>query len=408
MRDDQDEHEDGSSPPAGPLAGVRVLDITSVVMGPFATQILGDLGADVISVEPWRGDTNRAMGPGPLPQLSGVALNLLRNKRNVALDFKHPDGRRAVLDIASTCDVFVTNLRPGTLERAGLTYRDVAAVRPDVVYCQAHGYPTGTDRQDDPAYDDVIQAETGIADATRRVTGQAMISPTLLADKTCGLTIAYSVLAALYRRAVTGLGDHVEVPMVDTVTAFILVEHGAAAIPQPALGPAGYPRILTPYRRPWPTRDGWMMVLPYTREHYDSIFAASGRTDLLGDDRYSTGRKRIANAGFLYDEVGRMLASRTTTEWLAFFRQHDVPAAEVGVLEDLIEALPDAEHPHAGTYKVIPPPVRFAGAPQSVRRPAPLIGEHTEEVLAEVGYDVDDIASLRSSGALGRVPREFA
>ena len=235
-----------------------------------------------------------------------------------------------------------------------------------------------------------------------------MIAPTLLADKTCGFTIAYSVLAALYRRAATGRGDHIEVPMVDTVTAFMLLEHGAAAVARPALGPAGYPRVLTPYRRPWPTKDGWMMVLPYTKDHYDSIFTASGRTDLLGDERYATGRQRIANAGFLYDEVGRMLASRTTSEWVAFFREQDVPAAEVGLLEDLIEALPDAEHPHAGTYKLIPPPVRFAEAPQSVRRPAPLIGEHTEEVLAEVGYDAEDIASLRTSGALGKVPREFA
>jgi crotonobetainyl-CoA:carnitine CoA-transferase CaiB-like acyl-CoA transferase len=408
MTDSNDERQDASNPPAGPLAGVRVLDITSMIMGPFATQIFGDLGADVIAIEPRRGDTNRAMGPGPLPQLSGVAMNLLRNKRNVALDFQRPEGHQAVLDIASTCDVFVTNLRPGTLQRAGLTYSDVAAVRPDVVYCQAHGYPTGTPRQDDPAYDDVIQAETGIADATARVTGQPMIAPTLLADKACGLTVAYSVLAALYRRAVTGLGDHIEVPMLDTMTAFMLVEHGAAAVPRPTLGAAGYPRILTPFRRPWPTKDGWMMVLPYTKEHYDSIFAASGRTDLLGDERYSTGRKRIANAGFLYDEVGRMLANKTTAEWVAFFRQHDVPAAEVGVLEDLIESLPDAEHPHAGRYKLIPPPVRFAGAPQSVRRPAPLIGEHTEEVLAEVGYDAEDIASLRSSGALVKIPREFA
>jgi crotonobetainyl-CoA:carnitine CoA-transferase CaiB-like acyl-CoA transferase len=392
----------------GPLDGVRVLDVTSVVMGPYATQLLGDLGADVIAVEPPRGDTNRAMGPGPLPQLSGISLNLLRNKRNVSLNFKLAEGRDAVLDIARTCDVFVTNLRPGALARARIAYDDVAAVRPDIVYCQAHGYAAGGPREDDPAYDDVIQAETGIADAARRVGGEPMVSPTLMADKVCGLTIVYSVLAALYRRALTGEGDHLQVPMFDTMTSFILVEHGAAAIPQPALGPAGYPRILTPHRRPWPTKDGWMMVLPYTREHYDAIFSASGRHDLLGDDRYSTGRKRIANSGFLYDVVGRMLSERTTAEWLEFFREHDVPAARVTALEELVEQLPDAVHPHAGAYKMIPPPVRFASAPQSVRRPAPLIGEHTEQVLSEIGYDVERIASLRASGALGKVPGEFA
>jgi crotonobetainyl-CoA:carnitine CoA-transferase CaiB-like acyl-CoA transferase len=385
-----------------------VLDVTSVIMGPYATQLLGDLGADVIAVEPSRGDTNRSMGPGPHRQLSGVALNLLRNKRNVSIDFKHAEGHRALLDIAATCDVFITNLRPGTLARAGLAYPDVAAVRSDVVYCQAHGYPAGGARQDDPAYDDVIQAESGIADAATRVAGQPMLAPTLMADKVCGLTIAYSVSAALYRRAVTGQGEHIEVPMRDTVEAFMLVEHGAAAISRPPLGPAGYQRILTPHRRPWPTRDGWIVVLPYTREHYDRIFAASGRDDLLGDARYATGRQRIANSGFLYDEVGRMLAERTTAEWLAFFREQDVPAGEVAVLDDLVDDLPEAEHPHAGTYKLVPPPVRFAGAPQSVRRPAPLIGEHTDAVLAEVGYDEGRVAALRASGALGQIPAELA
>ncbi|MGH9057795.1 MAG: CaiB/BaiF CoA transferase family protein [Acidimicrobiales bacterium] len=391
----------------GPLAGVRILDLTSVVMGPYATQLLGDMGADVITVEPPRGETNRAMGPGPLPQLSGVALNLLRNKRNVTLDFKHPDGHRALLDVAATCEVFVTNLRPGTLTRARLAYDDVAAVRPDVVYCQAHGYATGTPRQDEAAYDDVIQAETGIADAAARVGGQPQVAPTIMADKVCGLTIALSVAAALYRRALTGEGEHIEVPMADTVTAFMLVEHGSSAIPRPPLGPAGYPRILNPYRRPWRTKDGWIMVLPYTREQYDAIFA-SARPDLLGDERYSTGRKRIANAAFLYEQIGQMLPERTTKEWVDFFREHDVPAAAVASLDDLVEGLPDALHPHAGAHKVIPPPVRFAGAPQSVRRPAPLIGEHTAEVLAEVGYDEGKVASLRASGALGHVPAEFS
>jgi crotonobetainyl-CoA:carnitine CoA-transferase CaiB-like acyl-CoA transferase len=394
--------------PKGPLDGVRVLDVTSVVMGPYATQLLGDLGADVIAVEPRRGDSSRAMGTGPLPQLSGVALNLLRNKRNVTIDFGHSDGRQALLDIAATCDVFVTNLRPAALKRARLEYRDVAARRADVVYCQAHGHLAGSPRGDDPAYDDVVQSETGIADATARVIGPPMVAATLMADKVCGLTIVYSVLAALYRRSVTGAGEHIEVPMVDTVTSFTLLEHGAAAIPRPAMGPAGYPRILTPHRRPWPTKDGWMMVLPYTKEHFDSIFEASGRHDMLGDERYATGRNRIANAGFLYDLVGRMLAERTTAEWVDFFRRHDVPAAPVATLDDLVEQLPEAEHPHAGAYKLIPPPVRFAGAPQSVRRPAPLIGEHTDEVLTEIGYQEDGIASLRKSGALGSTPAEFS
>jgi crotonobetainyl-CoA:carnitine CoA-transferase CaiB-like acyl-CoA transferase len=397
--------------PEGPLHGVRVLDLTSVIMGPYATQLLGDMGADVIAVEPGRGDTNRSMGPGPHRQLSGVALNILRNKRNVAIDFKQAAGRQAVLDIAATCDVVVTNLRPGPLRRAGLAYDDIQAVRPDVVYCQAHGYPSEDPRGDEPAYDDVIQAESGIADAAARISGQPLLSATLLADKVCGLTITYAVCAALYRRARTGEGEHIEVPMLATVEAFTLVEHGAAAIPRPPggrLGRAGYERILNEHRRPWPTKDGWMVVLPYTKEHYDRIFAALGRADLVGDARYATGRQRVANAPFLYHLVGRMLATRKTAEWLSFFRELDVPAGAVGDLDDLVDDLPDGEHPTAGRYKVVPPPVRFARAPQGVRRPAPLIGEHTDEVLAEVGYDQGRLGTLRESGVLGTVPPELS
>ena len=393
---------------SGPLSGVRVLDVTSVLMGPYATQVLGDLGADVITVEPAGGDPNRAMGAGPHPQLSGVALNLLRNKRNISIDFKNPAGRDALLALAATCDVFVTNLRPSTLGRAGLAYADVSARRADIVYCQAHGYRSDGPRADDPAYDDVLQAETGLADAMNRATGRPLLAATVIVDKVCGLVVANSVTAALYRRAVTGRGEHVEVPMADVATAFNLVEHGAAAIARPALGPAGYERVLVPGRRPWPTRDGWMMVLPYTRRQFDAVFEATGRHDLVGDDRYSTGRKRVLNANFLYEQVGAMLAGRTTDEWLAVFRAIDVPAAAVGHLQDLVEGLPEAQHPHAGAYKVIPPAVRFAASPQSVRRPAPLIGEHTEEVLAEAGYDGQAVAELRASGALPALPEEFA
>lgn len=393
---------------AGPLDGVRVLDLTSVVMGPYATQILGDLGADVITVEPPRGEANRSMGPGPLPQLSGVALNLLRNKRNIALDFKHPDGLAAFLDVAATCDVLVTNLRPGTLERAGISYERVAERRPDIIFCQAHGYPSDGPRADEPAYDDVVQTETGIADASARVTGRPTVTPTIMADKVCGLTIVYAVTAALYRRAMTGQGERIEVPMVPTMKAFMLVEHGAAAIPEPPLGPAGYGRVLNRERGPWPTRDGWIMALPYTKEHYDSIFSAAGRDDLLGDARYSTAALRIANAPFLYEQVGAMMSERTTEEWLRFFRAQDVPAAPVATLDDMVAELPLSEHPEAGPFRQIPPPVLFAQAPQSLRRPAPLIGEHTDEVLAEAGYGAERIQSLRGSGVLGGVPAEFS
>jgi crotonobetainyl-CoA:carnitine CoA-transferase CaiB-like acyl-CoA transferase len=393
-----------SAPRPGPLDGIRVLDLTSVVMGPLATQILGDLGADVVVVEGSRLDTNRVMGAGPHPQLSGVSLNLMRNKRSVRLDYKNDDGREALLRIAATCDVVVTNIRPGALRRARLTYEDFVAIRPDIIYCDAHGYAAGTERQDDPAYDDVIQAGTGVADANRLQTGRPALVPTIFADKLCGLTIAYAVNAALFRRERTGQGEHIEVPMADTATAFMLVEHGAAAIPRPPLGPAGYPRILTPNRRPQATTDGWIHVLPYSRAHYDAIFTEAGRVDLIDPSLYASGRARIANADRLYQDVQKVMATRTTAEWLAFCRKAEVPATEVATLENLVEALPEADHPVTGRYKVIPPPVRFHEAPQSVRRPAPLVGEHTDEVLAQVGYDEAAIAELRAGGAIPPTP----
>ena len=219
----------------GPLDGIRVLDLSSVVMGPLATQILGDLGADVITVENRDGDINPVMGPGPHPGLSGVSLNLLRNKRNISLDIAHPDGRAALLRVAAGCDVFVTNLRPGSVGRLRLRYPDVAAVRPDVIYCQAHGFPSDSPQADAPAFDDIIQAACGVPDVLRRANGRPDLMPTLLADKVSGLVLAYSIMAALFHRARTGEGQQVEVPMADAMLAFLLVEHGSGATPARSL-----------------------------------------------------------------------------------------------------------------------------------------------------------------------------
>jgi crotonobetainyl-CoA:carnitine CoA-transferase CaiB-like acyl-CoA transferase len=388
----------------GPLSGWRVLDLSAVVMGPLATQILGDLGADVIVVENHRGDTNRFMGAGPHPQLSGVALNLLRYKRNISLDIRSEDGRAALLRVAATCDVFITNVRPGALRRARLEYADLAAVRPDIVYCEAHGFPLGSDREDDPAYDDIVQSLSGFVDAARRQTGVPTLAPTLFADKVCGLTIAYAVMAALLRRERTGEGDHVEVPMAETVKAWVLVEHGAGAIPVPATGPAGYQRILVPNRKPQQTLDGWINVLPYSPDAYAALFAAGGRDDLIGDARYASHRARMANANFLYAEVAAILVTRTTEAWLDFCSEHDIPAAALGSLDDIVADLPVTTHPDVGDYHFIPSPVRFTSAPTSLRRHAPFIGADTDEVLAESGFSPAEVAALRASGAVPEAP----
>jgi crotonobetainyl-CoA:carnitine CoA-transferase CaiB-like acyl-CoA transferase len=372
---------------AGPLDGVRVLDLSSVIMGPLATQILGDLGADVITVENPKGDMCREMSPGPHPQLSGIALNLLRNKRNIALDIRSDYGRGVVLELARRSDVVVTNLRDSTLRRAGLSYDDIAAVRPDVIYCQAQGFPLDSGRSDQPAYDDIIQAASGVPDAALRATGQAVPAPTILADKVCALTIVYAVTSALYARERNGQGEHIEVPMVDVTRAFMLVEHGSAAVPRPPLGTAGYARIMTRNRRPQQTSNGWIHVLPYSGEHYEALFRFAGREDLIGDSRYMTRPARIANADYLYGMIHELIAEKTTEEWLEFCRQADIPANRMESLDDLVDALPDAEHPITGTYKQIPPPVRYVNHPASIRRQASLIGGDAEEILAELGRE---------------------
>ncbi len=384
----------------GSLAGIRVLDLTSVVMGPMATQILGDLGADVITVESARGETNRAMGPGPHPALSGTSLNLLRSKRNITLDLKHPEGRDILMRLAATSDVFITNLRPSSLRRLRLTYDEVRDARPDIIYCQAQGFPAGTDCADDPAYDDIIQSAAGAVDATRLAYGQPLLVPTLVADKVSGLTIVYAVLAALFHRERSGEGQHIEVPMTQAMTAFMLVEHGAGGVSYPPVSPAGYQRILTPERRPQRTADGWISVLPYSKEQYDSLFAAGGREDLLGDARYADGRARIANSDFLYHQVRTILAQRTTGEWLVFCRHNKIPATPIVTLEELLAQQPIRTHPLAGDYRHIRPGARLSATPMQATRPAPIPGQHNHEVLTELGYSDDAIDDLLTQGVL--------
>jgi crotonobetainyl-CoA:carnitine CoA-transferase CaiB-like acyl-CoA transferase len=368
--------------PTGPLAGLRVIDLTSVVMGPLCTQMLGDLGAEVVLVERRGGDTNRVMGIGPHPQLSGIALNLLRNKRAIAVDLDTEAGRAAVRALITEADALVTTMLPGSLARLGLTYPEVAAIRPDIVYAQAQGFPLASERADDPAYDDIVQSATGVADVMARVAGEPRLVPSIFADKVCGLVLGQAVLAALLYRQRTGIGQHVEVPMVDAMRSFMLVEHGAAAIAEPPVGPVGYRRILTPERRPQRTSDGWISILPYGQRHYEALFALAGGSSPVDPAKYANARARIEFSDELYRAVRAIIATESTAYWLAFCSREHIPASRIVTLDDLVAQLPLAEHPVVGSYRHIPPAARFSKTPQGLHRPAPLIGQHTTEVIA--------------------------
>ena len=383
-----------------PLDGVRIIDMSSVVMGPFATQLLADLGADVIAIEDRRGDTNRSMGAGPHPQLSGVSLNLLRNKRSIGLDVRTDAGHEALGRLVATADVFVTNLRPGSRRRARITHADLQAFRPDLVYCAAAGYPTDDPRADAPAYDDVIQAGAGFPELFERIDLPPVFTPTLVADKTVGLMIANVVLAALFRRERSGEGSDISIAMAEVMRAFVLAEHGAEAVPEPQLGRPGYPRILNANRRPQRTADGLISVLPYEEHHYEAIFRHGGREDLLDDPRLESRRTRIANGASLYRDVADIIRTRTTAEWVEIGRESGIPMSALSSLDDLVDELPVAEHPHAGSYRVIPPMTGETPSAATVRRPAPLQGEHNREVLAEVGYSDEQIAELEAADIL--------
>lgn len=383
-----------------PLEGIRVLDLSSVVMGPLATQLLADQGADVIVVEDRRGDTNRSMGAGPHPDLSGVSLNLMRNKRSIGLDIRDPSGYEILLGLVGGSDVVVTNLRPGSRARARITYDDLRAARPDLVYCAATGYPTDGSDADRPAYDDVVQAASGLVDLAERVGLPPSLVPTLVADKTAGLVLANVVTSALLRRERTGVGGEYSVAMSEVMRAYVLTEHGAASVPEPPLGPSGYQRILNPLRRPQRTADGRINVLPYEREHYETIFRVGGRDDLIGDERILSRRSRLANGETLYRDVAAILEQRTTADWLDLLRSEGIPVSEVATVDDLLVGLPLAEHPHGGTYRVLPPLTGRVASVDDVRRPAPLHGEHGREILAELGHDTESIDRLVADGVV--------
>lgn len=390
----------------GPLTGVRILDLTSVVLGPMATQILGDYGAEIIKVENLDGDLVRANGVSLHPGMSSIFLALNRNKRSIAVDLKSAEGKQVLQRLVPNTDVLVHNMRVAAIEKLGFGYRAAAALRPDIVYCAATGFGQDGPDRDKPAFDDIIQAACGLASLNGVERGQPDYAPSLIADKTTGMALANAVLAALFFRERSGRGQYVEVPMLETMTAFMLSEHLGGLTFEPPPAKAGYARILAGGRKPAPTKDGHIAILPYTADHWRAFFNAVGRADLARKYGDADRQSRNANIVEMYRDMTEATRQRTTAEWMDLCATLDVPATPIYAIDDLpahphlkaVGLFRSAEHPSEGPIRYVNPPTKFAASPAGVRFGAPLLGQHTCEILREAGYSDEEITDLVARG----------
>lgn len=384
----------------GPLTGVRVIDLTSMVMGPYATQIMADMGADVIKIEPPAGDNTRFISVGPVPGMSGVFVNVNRGKRSVMLDLQSSDGKAALRTLIATADVFIHSMRAKAVARLGFDYPAVAAIKPDIVYSNCYGYGHRGPDRDQPAYDDTIQAECGLPAVQQMLTGEANFVGTIVADKVAGLTALYATMMALFHKARTGEGQEVEVAMFETMASFMLVEHANGAMFDPPLGPARYPRVVAPNRRPYRTNDGYVAALIYNDKHWQLFVDAVKPVWATHDMNQLENRARQIDR--VYSLLAETFLERTTQEWLDLLRDLGIPAAPLRTPDELF----DNEHLNAvGFFETVETPqgpVRFPGVPTwfaqtpgKVQGPAPQLGEHTDEVLRELG--IEAFGALRTA-----------
>jgi crotonobetainyl-CoA:carnitine CoA-transferase CaiB-like acyl-CoA transferase len=392
----------------GPLDGVRVLDLTSVVMGPYATQILADYGADVIKVEAPEGDVMRYGWPFRNRGMGHVFLNANRNKRSIALDLKRPEAHAAALALAKTVDVVVYNIRPQAMARLKLGYEDLRAVNPKVIYVGCFGYSQRGPYAAKAAYDDLIQGAAGIPWLLREQGAEPpRYAPITVADRSVGQQVAGAVSAALYYREKTGKGQRVDVPMFEHLLQIVLGEHLAGYTFEPQHGAPGYSRLLAKDRRPYETKDGYVCVLIYNDKQWKAFFELIGKPELFGDARFATQEARSQNYGLAYGMVADELKQRSTDEWLAALEAVDIPVQRMNSLADIVNDphlaaigyFREVEHPSEGRIKSMATPSEWSDSQPEYRRHAPRLGEQTREVLGEAGLSEADIEALLASGA---------
>ncbi|QOZ32971.1 CoA transferase [Bradyrhizobium sp. CCBAU 53421] len=400
---------DKPSAPAGPLAGVRIIDLSSVMMGPYATMILGDYGADVIKVESPDGDVMRHAAPMRHPAMGAMYLQGNRNKRSIVLDLKKAGGRAAVLRLAAHADVFVHNVRPAAMARLKLGSDDLLATNPRLIYASLHGFGETGPYAGRPAYDDLIQGLTALPALTGKITGEPRYSPATMADRIVGLNAVHAILAALFHRERTGEGQAIEIPMFETMAQFVLGDHMAGRSFEPPIGPPGYSRLLSPDRRPYQTSDGYICALVYSDKQWNAFFAKIGLGDEAArDPRLNSISARTRNYDFVYDWFSQMMRTRSTAEWMRFFEEADIPHAPLHDLDSLIDdphleavgLIQSVEHPTEGTLRVAGPAATWSRTPPSIRTYPPNLGEHGREILREAGLPDAEIAALLEEGAL--------
>lgn len=393
----------------GPLAGLTILDLTSVLMGPYATRILADMGAEVIKVESPDGDIVRHIGPGRTKGMGGMFLNANRGKESIVIDLKTADGREALLRLAAKANAIIYNVRPQAMARLGLSYEQLAAANPSIVYVGVFGYGQSGPYAAKPAYDDLIQGASGIPTLIAAAgDGTPRYVPLTIADRIVGLMAVNATLGALMHQQRSGQGQRIDVPMFESMAEFVLVDHLGGLAYQPPLDHGGYARLLSRYRKPYPTSDGHLCVLIYNDKQWKSFFEAIGRTDFLKQPRFANHAARAAHIDEIYQEIGAIFLTRTSAEWRELLERADIPVMPMHTMDSLLEDphldavgfFETLDHPVEGRIKQTKVPSSWSVTQPDPGAPAPTLGENGRDILVRFGFSDDDIARLANSKAV--------